>query len=237
MSRADRVGPWPSAPPDPSPTRGSCGRSRTPCATGSSASSPPPGPSRAADLAHDLGIPANQASFHLRQLAKYGLVEEAPELARDRRDRVWRAVHEEGVTVETSLHGGVGRRRGGRARLPPDPLGLGARRGRRGVLDREDPRHPAHHRRLPDQADQGRGPASSPPSSTPSCRPGRDRTRGRDSSRRTYVLLSMLQPETALTTHPETRRRPVVPDDRGPPTDEYEGHDRRGLPRGPRLAP
>ena len=46
------------------------------------------GPSRAADLAADLGIPANQASFHLRQLAKYGLVVEAPEEARDRRDRV-----------------------------------------------------------------------------------------------------------------------------------------------------
>jgi DNA-binding transcriptional ArsR family regulator len=45
---------------------------------------------RAADIARELGIPANQASFHLRQLAKYGLVEEAPEEARDRRDRVWR---------------------------------------------------------------------------------------------------------------------------------------------------
>ena len=42
--------------------------------------------------------PAN-ASFHLRQLAKYGLVEEAPELARDGRDRVWRVVNEEGWTI------------------------------------------------------------------------------------------------------------------------------------------
>ena len=33
------------------------------------------GPMRAADVAERLGIPANQASFHLRQLAKYGLVE------------------------------------------------------------------------------------------------------------------------------------------------------------------
>jgi len=48
------------------------------------------GSARAADIAKELGIPANQASFHLRQLAKYGLVEEAPEEARDRRDRVWR---------------------------------------------------------------------------------------------------------------------------------------------------
>ena len=55
---------------------------------------------RAADVAEVLGIPANQASFHLRQLAKYGLVEPAPELARDGRDRVWRPVHEYGVTLE-----------------------------------------------------------------------------------------------------------------------------------------
>lgn len=47
---------------------------------------------RAADVASRLHIPANQASFHLRQLARYGLVEEAPEAARDRRDRVWRPV-------------------------------------------------------------------------------------------------------------------------------------------------
>ncbi|MEP9382319.1 helix-turn-helix domain-containing protein [Nocardioides sp. KR10-350] len=48
------------------------------------------GSQRAADIAAALGIPANQASFHLRQLAKYGLVVEAPEEARDGRDRVWR---------------------------------------------------------------------------------------------------------------------------------------------------
>jgi predicted ArsR family transcriptional regulator len=55
---------------------------------------------RAADVAEILAIPANQASFHLRQLAKYGLVEPAPELARDGRDRVWRPVHEHGLTLE-----------------------------------------------------------------------------------------------------------------------------------------
>jgi predicted ArsR family transcriptional regulator len=48
------------------------------------------GPARAADIARELDIPANQASFHLRQLAKYGLVEEAPGEARDKRDRVWK---------------------------------------------------------------------------------------------------------------------------------------------------
>ena len=50
------------------------------------------GPLRAADVARLLDVPANQASFHLRQLAKYGLIEPAPELAKDRRDRVWRTV-------------------------------------------------------------------------------------------------------------------------------------------------
>lgn len=57
------------------------------------------GPIRAADVARELGIPANQASFHLRQLAKYGLVEEAPEEARDKRDRVWKATAAQGFTV------------------------------------------------------------------------------------------------------------------------------------------
>ena len=57
------------------------------------------GSMRAADLARELDIPANQASFHLRQLAKYGLVEEDPEAARDKRDRVWRPTSELGLMV------------------------------------------------------------------------------------------------------------------------------------------
>jgi DNA-binding transcriptional ArsR family regulator len=52
------------------------------------------GSARAADLAVALDVPANQVSFHLRTLAKYGLIEEAPEEARDRRDRVWRPAGE-----------------------------------------------------------------------------------------------------------------------------------------------
>lgn len=47
---------------------------------------------RAADIAADLDVPANSVSFHLRVLAEAGLIAEAPEHARDRRDRVWRAV-------------------------------------------------------------------------------------------------------------------------------------------------
>jgi predicted ArsR family transcriptional regulator len=57
------------------------------------------GPMRAADVARELGVAPNLASFHLRQLAKYGLVEEDPEAARDRRDRVWRMVDEAGLAI------------------------------------------------------------------------------------------------------------------------------------------
>ena len=57
------------------------------------------GPLRAADVAKLLGIPANSASFHLRQLAKFGLVEEDPATARDKRDRVWKATEEAGYDV------------------------------------------------------------------------------------------------------------------------------------------
>jgi len=57
------------------------------------------GPMRAADLAVALEIPANQASFHLRTLAKYGLIEEAPEEARDGRDRVWKVAADQGFSV------------------------------------------------------------------------------------------------------------------------------------------
>lgn len=47
---------------------------------------------RAADLAGRLEVPANSLSFHLRVLAEAGMIEEAPELAKDRRDRVWRVL-------------------------------------------------------------------------------------------------------------------------------------------------
>jgi DNA-binding transcriptional ArsR family regulator len=46
-------------------------------------------PMRATDLADRLDVAANSVSFHLRQLAAAGMIREAPELARDRRDRVW----------------------------------------------------------------------------------------------------------------------------------------------------
>jgi hypothetical protein len=46
------------------------------------------GPSTAARCARRLGVSQASCSFHLRQLAKYGFVEEAPAGA-DRRERVW----------------------------------------------------------------------------------------------------------------------------------------------------
>lgn len=52
---------------------------------------------RAADLATITGEPANSVSFHLRSLARAGLIEEKPEHARDSRDRVWGMTHPEGV--------------------------------------------------------------------------------------------------------------------------------------------
>src|SRR3954447_11020359 len=65
---------------------------------------------RAADVAQVLGIPANQASFHLRQLARFGLVEEDPAAARDKRDRVWRAA--EAARAHRSSGAGEGGPRG-----------------------------------------------------------------------------------------------------------------------------
>ena len=58
------------------------------------------GPMRAADVGEALDIPANQASFHLRQLAKYGVIQPAPEAARDKRDRVWKLADERGFRLD-----------------------------------------------------------------------------------------------------------------------------------------
>jgi predicted ArsR family transcriptional regulator len=58
------------------------------------------GPMRAADVGEALGIPANQASFHLRQLARYGVILPAPEAARDKRDRVWKLRDERGFRLD-----------------------------------------------------------------------------------------------------------------------------------------
>lgn len=59
----------------------------------------PDQPTRAVDLARRLGEPANSVSFHLRTLADAGMIVEAPEHARDRRDRVWVVAAREGYGV------------------------------------------------------------------------------------------------------------------------------------------
>jgi DNA-binding transcriptional ArsR family regulator len=50
------------------------------------------GPSTASALAQRTGQAVGSASHHLKVLAETGLVVEAPELARDRRERWWRLV-------------------------------------------------------------------------------------------------------------------------------------------------
>jgi DNA-binding transcriptional ArsR family regulator len=50
------------------------------------------GPSTASMLAQRTGQAVGSASHHLKVLAEAGLVEEAPDLARDRRERWWRLV-------------------------------------------------------------------------------------------------------------------------------------------------
>lgn len=52
------------------------------------------GPRTVGTLAEQLGADPGQVSYHLRELAKRGWVEHAPELARDRRESWWRAVPE-----------------------------------------------------------------------------------------------------------------------------------------------
>ncbi|MGR0220649.1 ArsR/SmtB family transcription factor [Agromyces sp. ZXT2-6] len=52
------------------------------------------GPATVGALAERLGEAPGSVSYHLATLAKHGFVEEAPELARDRRERWWRAAHE-----------------------------------------------------------------------------------------------------------------------------------------------
>lgn len=52
------------------------------------------GPATVGVLAERLGEAPGSVSYHLQTLAKHGFVEEAPELARDRRERWWRAAHD-----------------------------------------------------------------------------------------------------------------------------------------------
>lgn len=58
------------------------------------------GSCRAVDLAGALGEPANSVSFHLRQLARYGLIVEDAERGTDKRERWWRAPSDQGFIVD-----------------------------------------------------------------------------------------------------------------------------------------
>jgi DNA-binding transcriptional ArsR family regulator len=50
------------------------------------------GPRTVSQLAAELGGQVGTLSYHLRELARYGYLEQADELARDHRERWWRAV-------------------------------------------------------------------------------------------------------------------------------------------------
>lgn|SRR5512142_3290154 len=158
---------------------------------------------RAADIASDLHIPANQASFHLRQLAKYGLVEEDPAAARDRRDRVWKLTSPAGLeidlqdleqSVEGKAAGAVFRRN--------------AAQWGHVVVDRAyaKRRDTDAHRSLTETAlrltqDEARQLAQDLNDVVDSWR---RRTQGRDPSRRTYFYLGILQPHPADEPNPAT---------------------------------
>lgn len=58
------------------------------------------GTARVSDLASALGEPGNSVSFHLRQLARYGLIEHNPEAAVDGRERWWRQTSERGFAID-----------------------------------------------------------------------------------------------------------------------------------------
>lgn len=157
------------------------------------------GPLRAADLSQELGVPANQASFHLRQLAKYGLVEEAVGEGRDRRDRVWRLVDEEGLSLDLGEMEG---QPGGAAAAAVFRSQSAA--WAHSVVDSaySSTKQPDAYRSITEQTLRLTKQEAE--------QLGRElhdlvqgwvrRTRGREPSRRTYLLLSLLQP------HPETPR-------------------------------
>jgi DNA-binding transcriptional ArsR family regulator len=150
---------------------------------------------RAADVARELGIPANQASFHLRQLAKYGLVEEDPDAGRDKRDRVWRATEPQGHDIslseveEASPEGrAAGRAFRSQGALRGHQL-VDAAYGEKRVADAQRSVHDGSVRLTKAEAQELSQELGALLQSWA------ERTRGRDGSRRTYSVFAMLQPE------------------------------------------
>jgi predicted ArsR family transcriptional regulator len=150
---------------------------------------------RAADVARELGIPANSASFHLRQLAKYGLVEEDPDAGRDRRDRVWRAVEEAGHDIDLTS---AADQPGGRAAAKVFRDQATARGHQLVDAAYAEPRPEGTQRTVVDaavrlSAEEARELGAELAAVV---RRWGDRTRGeRDEGRRTYSVFGMVQPE------------------------------------------
>jgi len=151
------------------------------------------GPMRAADIGEALGIPANQASFHLRQLAKYGVIEPAPEAARDKRDRVWKLPDERGFRLDVQ---DIQKRPGGKAavsvfrqnkaawahRLVDEVFSFKKRKDTfSAIVDQT-------MRLTKDEASEFMGEVDDVLARWS------DKTRGRSRDRRTYVFYSMVQP-------------------------------------------
>lgn len=61
------------------------------------------GPATATMLAERLGLNSGATSYHLRQLAQHGFIEDAP--SESRRDRWWKARHESTSFVEKEAQG------------------------------------------------------------------------------------------------------------------------------------
>jgi hypothetical protein len=155
------------------------------------------GPMRAADLARELHVPANQASFHLRQLAKYGLIEEAPEAARDQRDRVWKAAVEEGISVDI---GAMGEQPGGEAAARVFMRSAASFAHHVVDVAYSDERQPGQHRSTMESAirltKEEAGDLSREVSEL--LHAWSDRTRGRADGRTTYLFHGMLLPHPDL---------------------------------------
>ena len=151
------------------------------------------GPMRAADIGEALGIPANQASFHLRQLAKYGAILPAPEAARDKRDRVWKLPDERGFRLDVR---DISKQPGGKAavsvfqrnkaawahRLVDEVFSFKQRKDSfTAIVDQT-------MKLTKDEAAEFMGEIDEV------LETWRDKTRGRSPERRTYVFYSMVQP-------------------------------------------
>ena len=156
------------------------------------------GPMRAADLARELDLPANQMSFHLRQLAKYGLVEEDPDAARDKRDRVWRPTSEHGLMVRLDE---LEKQPGGKA--ASTVFRQNAASWGRAVVDAaygDEGRSPETFRTVNEVAVRLTKPEAEELAQELDDVMARwsERTRGRDDARQTYLWFSMLQPHPGI---------------------------------------